>query len=139
RPLSGATPPTVRAAVNGAEGDVTALVAPVVVRERIAGYLALIGPVPDEWSDEDYLALERGSAVCALELAKQQAVSEAERRLRGDFFEDLLSEHGDAADSLVSRARHLGLDVLQPLAVLVVATADSGAAEILGAARAFLT
>ncbi|MCL4500127.1 MAG: helix-turn-helix domain-containing protein, partial [Chloroflexi bacterium] len=72
------------------------------------------------FSDDDAVVLSRGSIVCALELAKQEAVSEAEYRLRGDFFEDLLGSGTASPESLIARARHLGYDLQQSYAVFAV-------------------
>lgn len=88
----------------------TSLATPVVVREGIVGYLALLGAT-DDFTDEDQVIVTRGSLVCALELAKQEAVTEAERRLRGDFFDALMGgPAGEALDGLVDRGQRLGYD-----------------------------
>ncbi len=108
-------PPTVRVVLNEIEG----LVAPVVVRDAVVGYLTVLGS-EDGFIDDDGVILARGSVVCALEMAKQEAVTEAEYRLRGDFFEDLLGGGVSSPESLISRARHLGYDLQQPYAVLAI-------------------
>ncbi len=111
-------PPTARLVLpRGA-----ALVAPVAIRETVVGYLIVLG-AHDDFGDEDQVILTRGSLVCALEMAKQEAVTEAERRLRGDFFDDLL-ENGIAHESpeaLISRGRHLGYDLQRAYVGLAVA------------------
>jgi purine catabolism regulator len=116
-----AEPPTTRMPLP--EGF--ALAAPVVVRDSVVGYLSLFG-VADDFGDEDQVVLGRGSTVCALELAKQEAVIEAEHRLRGDFFDDLLEGNAESAESLISRGRHLGYDVQQPHAALAIAMEETG-------------
>ncbi|HVB97281.1 MAG TPA: helix-turn-helix domain-containing protein [Chloroflexota bacterium] len=108
-------PPVVRVTLPGAEG----LVAPVVVRDLLVGYLTMLGS-GESITDDDGVILARGSVVCALEMAKQEAVTEAEYRLRGDFFEDLLGTGVSSPESLISRARHLGYDLQQPYAVLAI-------------------
>lgn len=107
-----------------------ALATPVLVRDSVVGYLSLLG-VTDDFADEDQVVLGRGSTVCALEMAKQEAVIEAEHRLRGDFFEDLLEGSAESEESLINRGRHLGYDVQQPHAVLAIAPdeADRSANE----------
>jgi purine catabolism regulator len=103
-------------------GDGMALAAPVEVRGVTAGYLVALAAA-DGFGDEDGVILARGSMVCALELAKQEAVSEAERRLRGDFFDDLLGVGAsrESAEALINRGRHLGYDLQRTHAVLAVA------------------
>ena len=119
--LLASNPPVLRLAGS----PLAALVAPVVVQEAVGGYLCLLGP-EDELDDADRVALARASVVCTLELAKQHAVVEAEQRLRGDFLEDLLE--GSASDeALLSRARHLGYELGQPHAMLVVRPEPAGA------------
>ncbi len=99
-----------------------ALVSPVSVREVIAGYLMLVAAT-DEFGDDDQVVLTRGSLVCALELSKQEAVTEAERRLRGDFFDDLLGNGivHESTEALINRGRHLGYDLQRTYTVLSVA------------------
>lgn len=133
-------------AVHQAEPSIGRLVLPtgpslattVVVRDRLAGYLLLFGGAAD-FDDDDEIVLARASAVCALEMAKQEAVIEAEHRLRGDFFDDLLAENGDgSAESLIGRGRYLGYDLQQPHAVLAIKPDDAGQpadAAIAGLAR----
>lgn len=110
-----AEPPIARVILPAGIG----LATPVIVRDAVVSYLALLG-VADDFADDDQVMLGRGAAVCALELAKQDAVIEAEHRLRGDFFDDLLEGRGESADALLGRARHLGYDLQQAHAALAV-------------------
>jgi purine catabolism regulator len=99
-----------------------ALAVPVVVRDAVAGYLLLLAP-SDEFGEDDQVVLARGSLVCALELAKQEAVTEAERRLRGDFFDDLLGTGvpQESTEALINRGRHLGYDLQRTYTALAIA------------------
>lgn len=110
-----AEPPTAR--IDLRPGII--LATPVLVRDAVVGFLSLVGAAVG-FTDEDQVMLGRGSAVCALEMAKQEAVIEAEHRLRGDFFEDLLESTAESAESLIGRGRHLGYDLPQPHAALVI-------------------
>jgi purine catabolism regulator len=105
-----------------------ALATPVLVRDAVVGYLSLLG-VADDFGDEDQVVLERGGAVCALELAKQEAVIAAEHRLRGDFFDDLLDNSAVSAESLINRGRHLGYDVQRPHVVMAIALEEQERSE----------
>lgn len=103
----------------------TALVSPVVVRDSVVGYLILLAAT-DDFGDEDHIAVTRGSLVCALELAKQEAVTEAERRLRGDFFDALLNgTPGESVEALVDRGQRLGYDLQRTYLALAIAPDDS--------------
>jgi purine catabolism regulator len=110
-------PPTTRINWPGGRG----LVAPVVVRDAVVAYLMLVD-ASGEFADEDQVFLARGSLVCALEMAKQDAVTEAERRLRGDFFDDLLVGPGgnESAEALINRGQHLGYDLQRTYVVLAI-------------------
>jgi len=111
---SRAEPPTTRLSVAGG----ATLAAPIVVRDAIAAFLCLLG---GEFTDDDQVALTRGCQVCALELAKQEAVTEAERRLRGGFFDDLLEGSQESTEALIARGRHLGHDFQRPYVMLALA------------------
>ena len=65
------------------------LVAPIITRNVGRGYLSIIGH-ERELDEIDQLICEHGAAACALEMAKQKAVNETEKRLRGTFLDRLL-------------------------------------------------
>ena len=65
------------------------LIAPIVTKNVGRGYLSIIGQESD-LDEVDQLICEHGAAACALEMAKQKAVSETEKRLRGTFLDRLL-------------------------------------------------
>mgnify|MGYP005849495339 CR=1 FL=1 len=145
QPLFASNPPVLRLIGHG----VGVLVAPIAVgQQAVGGYLYLIGP-DDSLDDADRVALARASVVCALELAKQHAVVQAEQRLRGDFLEELLQGRS-SEEVLLSRARHLGYDLSRPHTVLVIepalaaeragpgSPAGSGLDELAASARRYL-
>ena len=68
---------------------VARLVAPVIANNIGRGYLSIIGRESD-LDEVDQLVCEHGAAACALEMAKQKAVNETEKRLRGTFLDRLL-------------------------------------------------
>ena len=68
---------------------ITRLVAPIVTKNVGRGYLSIIGRESDV-DEVDQLVCEHGAAACALEMAKQKAVNETEKRLRGTFLDRLL-------------------------------------------------
>lgn len=65
------------------------LVAPIITKDVGRGYLSIIGR-DNDLDDVDLLVTEHGAAACALEMAKQKAISETEKRLRGTFLDRLL-------------------------------------------------
>ncbi len=79
---------------------VARLVAPVVANNIGRGYLSIISRESD-LDEVDQLVCEHGAAACALEMAKQKAVNETEKRLRGSFLDRLLL--GDLSQQEVIR------------------------------------
>ncbi len=65
------------------------LVAPIITSNVGRGYLSIIGREGD-LDEIDQLVCEHGAAACALEMAKQKAINETEKRLRGTFLDRLL-------------------------------------------------
>jgi sugar diacid utilization regulator/putative methionine-R-sulfoxide reductase with GAF domain len=72
-------------------------------------------------------ALEHGSTVLALELAKERAAAEVERRLRGDLVEELLAGglEGDEAERVARQAERLGHRLPQRAWVVVLEPDDA--------------
>jgi len=83
---------------------------PVRAGTQVLGVLAV--DVPEGAFDEDgrRRALEHGSTVLALEMSKERATAEVERRLRGDLVEQLLAGglEEDEAERLAHQAERLG-------------------------------
>ncbi|TAK31814.1 MAG: hypothetical protein EPO21_16335 [Chloroflexota bacterium] len=103
--LASSDPPTVHWSL-GRRG-LGLLVSPVLVRGQVVGYLSAIG-AEGEWSSLDRLGVAHGASACALELAKERAVLEAENRLRGSFLDQLLSGSVIEPEEVAARARYLG-------------------------------
>src|SRR5207245_1147778 len=81
-------------------------------------------------------ALEHGSTVLALELSKERAAAEVERRLRGDLVEEVLAGglESDEAERIARQAERLGHRLPQR-AWVVVLEADDDKTEAALAAR----
>jgi sugar diacid utilization regulator/putative methionine-R-sulfoxide reductase with GAF domain len=81
-----------------------------------ADVLGLLGVGLDDRADQladaqgRLRALEHGSTVLALELSKERATAEVERRLRGDLVEEVLAGglEGDEAERIARQAERLG-------------------------------
>src|SRR5438105_2928480 len=85
-------------------------VVPVRAGAEMLGLLA-VGIDEEAVDDEGRLrALEHGSTVLALELSKERAAAEVERRLRGDLVEEVLAGglDGEEAERLARQAERLG-------------------------------
>lgn len=101
--------------------NVARIVAPIVSGDRARGYVSVIGSA-GQIDPFDTLVAEQGAAACALEMAKAKAISEAQKALRGDFLEGLLS--GSLPDREIERLeRRLDHNTSQPHAVLAISIA----------------
>ncbi|MFZ6026913.1 MAG: PucR family transcriptional regulator [Chloroflexota bacterium] len=74
------------------------LVTPITVGGMARGYLSLVGRAGD-LDALDSLAAEQGALVCAIEMARNKAVREAEKRLKGDLLNALLQENLSPRDA----------------------------------------
>jgi len=84
-----------------------------VVGEVARGYLSLVG-LEGELDVLDRLILEQGALVCAVEMARNKAVREAEKRLKADLLNALLQENLSPRDAqLWTQAMALDLDQAQ--------------------------
>ena len=83
-------------------------------------------------------ALEHGSTILALELAKEKAAAEVERRLRGDLVEEVLAGgfESDEAERIARQAERLGHRLPQR-AWVVVLEADDDKTEASLASRGY--
>ena len=83
---------------------------PVRAGPDVLGLLAV--GIHDQAADSEgrVRALEHGSTVLALELSKERAAAEVERRLRGDLVEEMLAGglEGDEAERIARQAERLG-------------------------------
>ena len=97
--------------------SIARLISPIISGDRARGYLSIIGAA-DELDMLDIIAVEQGAAACALEMAKNKAVNEIKKSLRGNFLEGILagSIQRTEIDRLASRLDH---DTSHPHAILV--------------------
>ncbi|HVD00859.1 MAG TPA: helix-turn-helix domain-containing protein [Candidatus Dormibacteraeota bacterium] len=106
-------------------------VVPVRAGSDLLGFLVVAVPeAGGDDADGRLRALQHGSTVLALEMAKERAAAEVERRLRGDLVEELLAGGLDAAEAerLAKQAERLGHRLPQR-AWVVVLEPDDAAAE----------
>ena len=114
--LSASDPPVARFELAGGRSR---LVAPIVARGDVAGFISLVAP-PAELAELDGLAVARGAAACAIELARQQAALDAQDQLQIGVVDELLA--GPVVDEVAMRERavRLGYDLAKPHAALVL-------------------
>jgi DNA-binding PucR family transcriptional regulator/putative methionine-R-sulfoxide reductase with GAF domain len=112
-------------------------VVPVRAGSDLLGLLVVAVPEhAAEGADGRLRALQHGSTVLALEMSKERAAAEVERRLRGDLVEELLAGGLDDAEAerLARQAERLG-HRLPRRAWVVVLEPDDAASEAEMAAR----
>ncbi|HEY7062732.1 MAG TPA: helix-turn-helix domain-containing protein [Chloroflexota bacterium] len=131
-PFSATDPPT---AVFDLDGHGWArLVAPVQGGSGLAGLLSLVAPA-GRFTPRDRLLLKRATAACALEFAKQTAVSDAQEQPRGAFVESLLAGDLPEPQVVAHRAARLGYRLGSAHNVLVLRPATALAATAQGDRR----
>ena len=113
-------------------------VVPVRAGADMLGLLAV--QVDEEAGDTEgrVRALEHGSTILALELSKEKAAAEVERRLRGDLVEEVLAGgfESDEAERIARQAERLGHRLPQR-AWVVVLEPDDDKTEASLASRAY--
>jgi purine catabolism regulator len=105
-----------RFSLSVVEGGHHVAVQPVTAQGRIEAFLAVGKKEP--LTQFDRIVSSHGLALLALELAKARAVSEAERRLKGDLLDQILRQTLAPAQARQSMER-LGFDLARPVAVAV--------------------
>lgn len=73
-------------------GGLERLIALISVGEVTRGYLSLVG-LAGELDELDQLVAEQGRQVCAVEMARNKAIREAEKRLKGDLLTALIQDN----------------------------------------------
>jgi hypothetical protein len=106
--------------------------AAVTVDNELLGGLVLRRD--DPLSDADQRILERAALVTALLLLIRRTAGEAENRVRGELLEELLGGTVRDPEGLRERARRLGADLDQPLAVVVARVEERTVVRALAAA-----
>ncbi len=108
--------PTILQAIPGT--PFSRLVAPIVNGNVGRGYLSFIAPTGD-FTDLDTLVNQHATVVCALEMARAKAISEIEKRLRGDFLDSLMLGNVSETEA-VAEGDRFGHTMNAPHVALVV-------------------
>jgi purine catabolism regulator len=111
RRVPAADPPTqrFRLEIDG----IGRIVAPIAAADGALAFLSLIAP-HEALGRSDAVSASQGATVCALVLARERAVLQAEDRLRRDVVTDLLSGAFTADSALLERAERLGFNLALP-------------------------
>ena len=93
------------------QGKLARLVTPVNVGDVARGYLSIIG-MERELDALDFAVAEQGRLVCAMEMARNKAIRETEKRLKGDLIQALLQDALSPRDAVLW-VQAMGLDLAQ--------------------------
>ncbi len=98
----------------------TRLIAPIINQNVGRGYLTFIAESEPAFDDVDLLVIRHAATVCALEMARAKALSEAEKKMRGDFLTSLMAGAVSESEAQAEgdRLRH---DMSAPHVPLVMA------------------
>ena len=91
---------------------------PVVASHRIGAFLAAVKDSGD-FSEYDRIILHNVVTVTALELVKKKAVAETEKRLAGDFFDELIASDL-YEEEIARRLAFFGLEPQSPHLIVLV-------------------
>jgi len=91
---------------------------PVVASHRIGAFLAVVKDSGD-FSEYDRIILHSVVTVTALELVKKKAVAETEKRLAGDFFDELIASDL-YEEEIARRLAFFGLEPQSPHLIVLV-------------------
>ena len=128
---SPADPPT---AVYELDNTWSRIVAPVIGRDGLLGSVSLIVP-RGRVNPEDAQITARGSAACAVVLAREQAAATVRREVELHVLDEVLDGALRSEATLLQQARRLGHDLQAPY-VVIVARIDHASAGPVRAASA---
>lgn len=96
-------------------------IAPILSgRQKVVDGFIVISDPNGQLDQFDLIAVEQTATIAALDLVKQRAVLEAERRLKRDFVEDMLGGGYHSVEAIRARARSLGWDLSGKRVVVLV-------------------
>ena len=97
-------------------GEISRFVSPINVRGVVRGYFSIINTT-DKLDDLDRLVAEEGPFICAVEMSREKAVRETEKKLHGDLLTALFSEDLDPREASLW-VKEMGLDLSMSHTVL---------------------
>lgn len=95
------------------------IAAPIIAGRDHLGFVVTVEGT-QALSQLDYIAMEHAGTVIALDLLRQKASFETERRLKKDFLEELLEGHFENEEIIIRRAEKFGLCLTQTFRVLAI-------------------
>lgn len=100
------------------DAPLSRLITPIVTQNVGRGYVSFIAAT-DEFTEIDPVVNRHAAVVCALEMAHAKAISETEKRLRGDFLDSLMRGSVTEAEAITEGDR-FGHEMNAPHVALVI-------------------
>lgn len=94
------------------------LMIPILLNHQITGYCSFIRPTLD-FTDLEKMIIERSSVVCAMYFLNERTALEAEQRIRGNIFEEILKGRLNKRE-IIKMGQHVDIDFLQQFYIVVI-------------------
>jgi purine catabolism regulator len=98
-------------------GNEHRLIAPVILRNQIFGFVSLIKNEAS-FEETEVVALERAATVCAVHLYIERNTIETEQRMKGKLLDELLNREADIP-YITKRLNYIGYNISDPYYVLI--------------------
>lgn len=102
-----------------ADFHVFRLVSPIIVANEMHGFISLLR-TGFAFQELEAIALEHAASVFAVAILEDIKIAEVERRLKGDFIDDLLAGNFSDRNSIINRALGLQYDITLPHRVVIL-------------------
>ena len=95
------------------------LVLPIIFGNEMHGFISLLR-TGFAFKELETIALEHAASVFAVAILEEIKIAEVERRLKGDFVDDLLTGNFSESKSIINRALGLQYDITLPHRVIIL-------------------
>ena len=99
------------------KGMIQQLTSPIFIKDKLYGFISFIKKTGN-FSELDYLIIERASSVCAIQILNETSAFEHEQRIKGELLSEILQRDFPKED-FIYRLRLLGYNIVQPQYVFV--------------------
>jgi len=109
----------IRGYLDTGKNGVVPYVQTTIGADDLAGFL-LVLEQDREWPEEQNEPLLKTAKLVLVEMLKQRAVLETERKFKGELIGDLLYNNFESVEAIAGRGRRWGWDLLRPYALAVL-------------------
>jgi purine catabolism regulator len=108
-----------RLEINNEQTEQSLVLVPIKANNTVNGYLVVL-ETQEKLDEQDLRSIEYAGTIAALEFAKERAVFDAERQIKGELLEDLVAGSFNYEEVVIRRASFLNFNLKAPLAVFIV-------------------